>query len=87
MDLPDWHGILAVLSPLERYHLLDFSVLCGLYIGVLAKLARYLQYHTIISAVQKYHLLLFCYLFAVSLPRLTLGGTVTAHSVKGINYP
>ena len=83
----DWRGILDVLSPLERYHLLDFSVLCGLYISVLATYAPYLQYHTIISAVQKYHLLLSCYLFAVSLPRLTLGCSATAQRVKGIKYP
>lgn len=28
----DWHGILAVLSPLGSYHRLDFRVLCSLYI-------------------------------------------------------
>ena len=32
----DWHDIVAVLSPLGSYHRLDFSVLCGLYICVLA---------------------------------------------------
>ena len=67
----DWHGILAVLSPLGSYHDLDFSVLCGLCICVLATYAPYLQNHTIISAAQKYLLLLFCHLLAVSLPRLT----------------
>ena len=30
----DWHGILAVLSPLGSYYRLDFSVVCGLYICV-----------------------------------------------------
>ena len=32
----DWHGILAVLSTLGSYHRLDFSVVCGLYICVVA---------------------------------------------------
>ena len=32
----DWHGILAVLSPLASHHRLDISVLCGLYICVVA---------------------------------------------------
>ena len=32
----DWHGILAVLSPLGSYHRLDFGILCGLYTCVLA---------------------------------------------------
>ena len=39
------------------------------------------------SAAQKYLLLLFCHLLAVSLPRLTPRGTATAHIVKGIKYP
>ena len=64
-----------------------YSVVYQVYICVLATQAPYLQHHTIISAAQKYLLLLFCQLLAVFLPRLTSRGTATTHSVKGIKYP
>ena len=83
----DLHGILVVLSPLGRYHRLDFRVLCGLYSCELATQTPNLENHIITFAARRYLLLLFCHLLAVFLLRLTLRDTATAHSVKGIKYP